>query len=48
MLKPTFNEAFMAICIFFCGMAVERGQYLLAIICALCVIAAPYILENEE
>ena len=48
MKRPTFLEIFMAICIFFCGMAVEQGQYFLAIICALCVIGAPYIMENEE
>ena len=33
---------------FFCGMAVERDAYLLAAICLLCVLLAPFVVNEES
>lgn len=43
-----FTVGFMVAVAFFCGMAVERGETLIGFICALCVIGAPYVMEEPS
>lgn len=42
-----FTIGFMLSCAFFCGMAVERGMTLVAIICIICMAGAPYVMEEK-
>lgn len=42
-----FTTGFMIAVAFFCGMAVERGMTLVAIICIICIAGAPYVMEEK-